>query len=147
MPSIPALLKDSAQTAVQNADPRIRTFFVEPGTTIAIHDWVGVDLAASTMGAGNSIGPLDTGGALIPAGVALEAAAPVAGGDDVWITVVTCGVSTGTLAAGVAASGRLGATAVAGSADTVAVGAGDCIGYALEASGAGGAVLCYVTCE
>tara|TARA_R110000824_G_scaffold59858_5_gene160425 strand:- start:7902 stop:8339 length:438 start_codon:yes stop_codon:yes gene_type:complete len=144
---IPALLKDSAQTAVQNADPRIRTFFVEPGIVIAAGDWVGVDLATSTMGVGNSIGPLDTGVALIPVGVATEAAAPVAGGDDVWITVVTRGVSSGLLAAGVTASDRLGATAVPGSADTTILVAGDRIGYALEASGAGGVVHCYVTCE
>lgn len=142
MPSIPALLKDSAQTAVQNADPRIRTFFVEDATAVAVGDWVSIDLATSTNGVGNSV--ISDLSLVAKVGVALDATA----GSE-WIRVVTRGVASGNLTAGVTAGDSLSADAAnAGHATTHAAGAEDPrIGLALEDSGAGGVVLCYVTCE
>ena len=133
--------------ATLNADPRIRSFYVEPGTVINAGDWVSVNLAgASPFGPGNSCAQLDTGGQNVPVGVALESAAPVAGGADVWITVCTRGVAVALLDGGLSAGDRLIAGATAGQADAGA--GGDRIGYALAPTpGPAGLQLAYVTCE
>jgi len=143
--------------ATLNADQRIRTFFVEPGSTIAAGDWATVDLAgASTFGLGNSVVGLDNAGGgnnatNVPVGVALEAAAPAAG-DSVWIRVVTRGVVEARVDAGAAVGDQLAPSNVAGRADIKALGAAvpitETIGYALEITGvAPERILCYVTCE
>ncbi len=138
--------------ATLNADPRIRSFYVEPGTVVNAGDWVTVSLTGtSPFGAGNSCEQLDTGAPAtnVPVGVALESAAPVAGGADVWITVCTRGVAIAMMSGVTAAGDRLIAGATAGEADVTGVAPfpADRIGYALAATGGAGLQLAYVTCE
>ena len=128
-----------------NADQRVRTFFVEVGTTITAGQWVSIDTATNTFGLGNSVTPLDSGAPItsLAVGVALDGAAPVAS-DSIWIRVVTRGVTTANC--GVTAVGDLlNASAVAGEA--VTGGAAPIVGYALELTAVAAPITCYVTCE
>jgi hypothetical protein len=132
-----------------NADQRVRTFFVEVGTTITAGQWVSIDTATNTFGLGNSVLPLNLGAAptALAVGVALDGAAPVAS-DSIWIRVVTRGVTTANC--GVTAVGDLlSPSVVAGEAITPALPAiGDLlVGYALELTAVAAPITCYVTCE
>ena len=147
---------DGAQTAVQNADPVQRPFFVEAGIVIAAGDWVTINIATNSFGLGNSISPLDTGEATttMPVGVATVAAAPSAvppssNPPGEWILVTTRGVAQASLSnAGIGVGEVLIPSTTAGAADPSAAAAGEIqIGYCLEAAPTAAIVTCYVTCE